>query len=164
MAPISHDIAMGGCVTEEQAIARAQYLDLVYSQSRTLYELLPNAPRPSSDLATSKSLAIPLVDGVIGSVSQTPAKTSSKQKSVSNFAPNSSSQNTLAPGKTSEVHVVQSTTADYSLKGKRKGKGRAKVEAPKHGPPKSSTGESLQWKPKYPCFIYEDDHYTKDCP
>jgi len=31
VAPISHDIAMGGCVTEEQAIARAQYLDLVYS-------------------------------------------------------------------------------------------------------------------------------------
>jgi hypothetical protein len=36
---------MGGCVTEEQAIARAQYLDLVYSQSGTLYELLPNAPQ-----------------------------------------------------------------------------------------------------------------------
>jgi hypothetical protein len=39
---------MGGCVTEEQAIARAQYLDLVYSQSGTLYEMLPDAPRPSS--------------------------------------------------------------------------------------------------------------------
>ena len=31
VAPIACDIAMGGCVTEEQAIAHAQYLDLIYS-------------------------------------------------------------------------------------------------------------------------------------
>jgi len=31
VSPIARDIAMGACVTEEQAIARAQYLDLVYS-------------------------------------------------------------------------------------------------------------------------------------
>ena len=31
VGPIAQDIAMGACVTEEQAIARAQYLDLVYS-------------------------------------------------------------------------------------------------------------------------------------
>jgi hypothetical protein len=45
---IARDIAMGGVVTKEQAIIRAQYLDLVYSQTGTLYDLLPNAPRPSS--------------------------------------------------------------------------------------------------------------------
>jgi hypothetical protein len=43
LPPIAHDVAMGGVVTEEEAIARAQYLDLVYSQSGTLYELIPNA-------------------------------------------------------------------------------------------------------------------------
>jgi len=52
---IAKDIAMGGCVIEEQAIAHAQYLDLVYSQSGTLYEMLLDAPRPSSDLTTSNS-------------------------------------------------------------------------------------------------------------
>lgn len=41
--PIAKDIAMGGCVIEEQTIVCAQYLDLVYSQFRTLYELLPGA-------------------------------------------------------------------------------------------------------------------------
>ena len=45
-----------------------------------------------------------------------------------------------------------------------KGKGKGKVNAPKQGPPKSSIGESSQWKPKYPCLIFEEDHYTKDCP
>lgn len=31
MAPIARDIAMGGCITEEQDISHAQYLYLVYS-------------------------------------------------------------------------------------------------------------------------------------
>jgi len=65
---ISEDIAMGRCVTEEQAITCAQYLDLVYSQSNRLYNVLPDAPRPLSDLMTSKYPTTPLVDGVIGSV------------------------------------------------------------------------------------------------
>lgn len=72
---------MGGCVTEDQAIVCVQYLDLVYSQSGTLYDLLPNAPRPSTDPASSKSPNVPPVDGIIGSVSQTSNKASSKQKS-----------------------------------------------------------------------------------
>lgn len=97
---------MAGCITEEQAITRAQYLDLVYSQSGTLYELLPNSLRPSFNPTASKSPFVPPVDGVIDSVSQTPLKTSSKQKSVSNVSPNSSSQNLPSPGKTSEVHIV----------------------------------------------------------
>ena len=49
LPPIAQDVAMGGEITKEQAIARAQYLDLVYSQSGTLYELIPTAPRPSTD-------------------------------------------------------------------------------------------------------------------
>ena len=35
---------MGGAVTEEKAISCMQYLDLVYSQSGTLYDLIPQAP------------------------------------------------------------------------------------------------------------------------
>ena len=31
LPPISIDVAMGGDVTEEQAISNAQYLDMVYS-------------------------------------------------------------------------------------------------------------------------------------
>ncbi|MCY6488295.1 hypothetical protein, partial [Actinobacillus pleuropneumoniae] len=57
---------MGGCVTEEQAIARAQSLDLVYSQSGKLYEMLPDDLTQSLDLTASKSLDTPPVDGVIG--------------------------------------------------------------------------------------------------
>ena len=42
---------MGGAVTEEQVIIRDQYLDLVSSKSGTLYDLIPQAPHPSTDPA-----------------------------------------------------------------------------------------------------------------
>ena len=43
---ITEDVAKGLVVTEEQVIARAQYLDLVYTQSCMLYDKIPDAPRP----------------------------------------------------------------------------------------------------------------------
>jgi hypothetical protein len=66
LPPISRDVAMGGVVTEEEAISRAQYLDLVYSQSGTLYELIPNATRATTD--PSKPSSTSHADGVIGTV------------------------------------------------------------------------------------------------
>ena len=63
---ITHDVAMAGAVTEEQAIAQAQYLDLVYSQSSTLYELIPNDPHTSTN--PSKPSSTTHSNGIIGSV------------------------------------------------------------------------------------------------
>lgn len=73
---IARDIAMGACVTKEQAITRAQYLDLVYSQSGTLYDYFPNALRPE----TSKAPPKPSIDGVIGSVNPSSKKSSANPK------------------------------------------------------------------------------------
>jgi len=67
---------MGAYLTEEQAIARAQYLDLVYSQSGTLYDYFPNAPRPG----TSKAPPTPSVDSIIGSITSTPNKNSANPR------------------------------------------------------------------------------------
>ena len=69
---------MGGDVTEEKAISRAQYLDLVYSQSGTLYDLIPRAPRPTTD--PSRPTVEPPIDGILSSVqTQMEAKYSKKQ-------------------------------------------------------------------------------------
>ena len=57
---------MGGVVTKEKAISRAQYLDLVYSQSGTLYDMIPQAPRPNTNPA--KPLAEVPIDGIVGSI------------------------------------------------------------------------------------------------
>ena len=73
---ITEDVAKGGVVTKEQVIAQAQYLDLVYTQSDTLYEKISDLPRPGQITATpSRSHA---ADGMIGSVSTKSKKNSLK--------------------------------------------------------------------------------------
>jgi hypothetical protein len=90
---ISHDIAMGGVVIEEQAISIAQYLDLVYSQMGSLYDLLPDLPRPSTSTTSTTPVASHTVDGVIGTFQAQPHSTSS-----TNPKPTSSNvQNALSP-------------------------------------------------------------------
>jgi hypothetical protein len=156
---------MGGVVTEEQAISRAQYLDLVYSQTGTLYDLLPDLPRPGSSTTSTTPAASHAADGVIGS-------THSHSHSVSTTTPKSNSSNVQsapspAPpaGKTSEVNVVQSTPT-----GKTKSrKGRGKNKEGKNNNPNEQTksppvDDRDKRKPRYPCLICGDDHYTKDCP
>ena len=86
MNDIARDIAMGGVVTEEQEISRAQYLNLVYSQTGTLYDLLPDAPRPSTSSTSTTSATSHAADSVIGTFHAQPhsVQTSSNNpKSIS---------------------------------------------------------------------------------
>jgi hypothetical protein len=121
---IGKDIAMGGGVTEGQAISHAQYLDLVYSQTGTLYDLLPDLPRPGTSSISATPAASHAVDGVIGT-------THTHSHSVSSTTPKSNSsnvQNSLSPapptGKTSEVNVVQSTPTGKNKSNKGRGKNK----------------------------------------
>ena len=57
---------MEGVVTEEKAISWDQYLELVYSQSGIMYDLIPNAPCPTSD-PSIPSMEAP-DDGILGFV------------------------------------------------------------------------------------------------
>jgi hypothetical protein len=128
MNDISHDIAMGGVVTEEQAISRAQYLDLVYLQTGTLYDLLPDAPRPSTFTTSTTHVASHAVDSVIGTFHAQPH---SIQTSSNNPKPISSNvQNAPSPtpptGKTSKVNYAQSTPTGKNKS--RKGKGKNKED------------------------------------
>ena len=51
---ISKDISTLGVTNEEESILRAQQLDLIYSQSGILYEIIPEAPRPTHDAEKPK--------------------------------------------------------------------------------------------------------------
>ena len=119
---IARDVAMGDMVTEEQAIAWAQYLDLVYSQSGTLYDLLPNAAQANTD--PSKPSSSSHADNVIGSV-----KTQSTSQSLTLSSTSPQTQ-------ISEVNVVQSAPSQQS-KGKKKTKNKSKNnnEQPKNQTP-----------------------------
>jgi hypothetical protein len=162
---IGKDIAMGGVVTEEQAISRAQYLDLVYSQTGTLYTLLPDLPRPGTSSTSTAPAASHAADGVIGT-------THTHSHSVSTTTPKSNSSNVQsapspAPpaGKTSEVNVVQSTPTGKNKSKKGRGKNKESKNNNQNEQTKSPPVEDRdKRKPRYPCLICGDDHYTKDCP
>ena len=68
---------MGSVITKDQDISHAQFLDLVYSLSSTLYDLIPHTPHPTSD--PSRPITEPLTDGVLGSF-----QTQLKKKFVKN--------------------------------------------------------------------------------
>ena len=81
---------MGGVVTEEKAISHAQYLDLVYSQLGTLYDLIPHAPRPTTD--PSRPATEPPTDGILGSAQTKMVDKPSKKQNQA-----ASPSNQLAP-------------------------------------------------------------------
>jgi hypothetical protein len=155
---------MGGVVIEEEAIARAQYLDLVYSQSGTLYELIPNATHATTD--PSKPLSTSHADGVIGSIKtqSTSQSTGTTQWSVSTSAPSSTTPSSTSPQtQVSEVNTVQLTPSQQSG-GKKKARNKPKKnnnnEQPKNQPQTPAAEKQPQRKPKLPCLICGDDHYT----
>jgi hypothetical protein len=78
-------------------------------------------------------------------------------------------QNALSPtpptGKTSEVNAIQSTPASKNKSRKEKGKNKEEkntLQAKKTKTPPVDDRDKR--KPRYPCLICGDDHYTKDCP
>jgi hypothetical protein len=121
---IGKDISMDGIFMEEKAISHAQYLDLVYSQMGTLYDLLPELPRPNSSSTSTTPAALHVADSVIGTTqSQSHATSSTNSKSASSNVQNAPSP-TTPTGKTSEVNVVQSTPAGKNKPKKGRGKNK----------------------------------------
>jgi hypothetical protein len=109
---IGKEISMGGVITEEKTIIRAQYLDLVYSKMGTLYDLLPDLPHPNTSNTSTAPAASHATDGVIGtSQAQSNSVSSTNPKSASSNVQNVPSPATPT-GKTSEVNVVQCTPAE----------------------------------------------------
>jgi hypothetical protein len=167
IGPIAHDVSMGGVVTEEKVISHAQYLDLVYSQMGTLYDLIPDTPRPSTNPTPKPPAASHVVDGVIGTFH---VETQSMHTSHTNPKSNhSNAQDTPTPStsKTVEVNYVQSMPVGKN-QNKKKGKGKNKEDKnnnPQYDKSKTQTvDEKDKCKPRYPCLICGDDHYTKYCP
>ena len=113
LPPIAQDVAMGGAVTEDKAISRAQYLDLVYSQSGMLYDLIPQDPLPSTDPA--KPPAETPTHGIVGSNQSPSIVKHSKQ-------PYTSTPTHLTPKVSIEVNSIQiiQTPGNNKKKGKAK--------------------------------------------
>ena len=139
---------MGGVVIEEQAISHAQYLDLVYSHSKTLYDLIPNSPHPNTDHA--KPPAEPPMHGIVGTIQSPSTVKPAKQQSSS---PTTSSTHIVS----TEVNAVQSL---QSPSNKKKGKGTSKESSNKQENPKATAPENeskQKRKAKYPFLLCGGD-------
>jgi hypothetical protein len=120
---LSKDVATSGVFSEEEAIMRAQQLELIYSQSGLLYEIFPDAPRSILDKTRQKSG--PHVDGIVGSAQAKPADQLSnqlQQLSIQQTVASQTSSSVAPPTQTSDVHSVQSTNpkANQQADGKKK--------------------------------------------
>ena len=51
---ISKYVSTSGVTIEEEAILRAQQLDLIYAQSGIFYKIIPEAPRSNTDIEKPK--------------------------------------------------------------------------------------------------------------
>jgi hypothetical protein len=127
IAPIASDFSMGGLINEEKVISHAQYLDLVYSQINTLYDLIPDAPHLSKNPTQTPPVASHVVDGVIGTFH---VETQYKKSSHSNPKYTTANVQNITPltpslSETSEVNMVQYTPIGKN-KNKKKGKGKNK--------------------------------------
>ena len=105
---IAKDVSTSGVQNEEQAIFRAQELDLIYAQSGLLYEIIPNAPRSSFDPKVKPG---PHADGIVGSASKKPAGSVVKQVSQLSINQSTSGQATASsqPAQMANVLAVQSS-------------------------------------------------------
>jgi hypothetical protein len=107
---LSKDVATSGVFSEEDAIMRAQQLELIYSQSGLLYEIFPDAPR--SILDKTRQRVGPHADGIVGSTQAKPADQLSKQLQQLSIQQKAASPTTglvATPTQMSDVHTVQST-------------------------------------------------------
>ena len=109
---------------EEQAIFRAQELDLIYAQSGLLYEIIPNAPRSSFDPNVKPG---PHVNGIVGCASAKPMDSVAKQVSQLSINQSASGQATTSsqPAQMASVLSVQSSDQKGNQQpGRNKNKGK----------------------------------------
>jgi ribosomal protein L44E len=173
LPPIAKDVAMSGAVTEEQVILRAQQLDLIYSQSGTLYDIIPHAHRPSYD--PQRPTPGPHADGIIGTVSTPSISHVTDQMGKLSVNPATAVSQPVAspsvPTQTSQVNTVQQAQPGNNThqggrkrnnRRKKNGAGQGTNPQPTNAPAKEESGKKN--KNRYPCTACKRDHPTHQCP
>ena len=102
-----------------------------------------------------------VADGMIGTVN-----TKRKKKSSKNYSPiitlPDSPKGESSPEVSAEIHVVETSMTKSKSGSKNKGNNKNKRNSKEKTDKDESNDEKR--KPRYPCFICEQDHFTKECP
>lgn len=138
---------------EEKAINHAKQLDLIHSQSSTLYDLISNASHPSNAILTrSRIYAASMVGSVIAQNVRQLTVASTK------FSP--------SPTKSFKVNTIQFNSSQQ-LEGKNTKKGKSNYSSTPQEIAKTQqtiVETSLKQKAKFPFFICGQEHHTKEFP
>jgi hypothetical protein len=126
---LSKDVATSGVFSEEDAIMRAQQLELIYSQSSLLYEILPDVP--CSILDKTRQRVGPHADGIVGSAQTKLVEQLTKQLQQLSIQHTVASQTTVLaapPTQMSDVHNMQlkNPKATQQPEGKKKQRKKGK--------------------------------------
>src|SRR5713226_4290285 len=119
---ISKDVSTSGVTSEEEAILRAQQLDLIYSQSGILYEIIPEAPRPSHEAGKPKPG--PHADGVVGSVTSPTVESLTKQLHQLSVKQSTVEEAKAAPSPQNANVFAQTSQKGNQQPGEKKKKGK----------------------------------------
>jgi hypothetical protein len=176
--PISEDVATVGVTTKEEEIFKAQYLDLIYSQSGMLYHILPDA---SWSTYNPRKNPEPHADGILGTtnVKFVDSVTSHmKELSLNQSTGGPTSSMSSNPTQSADVHSVQLSSnpngnqqlGENNNKGCNNRKGGKTDNKPKDNGNNEKMnnnareGKHERSKVKFPCKICIDDHLTHLCP
>lgn len=121
---ITEDVAKGGVVTKEQVIAQARYLDLVYTQSGTLYEKNLDLPCPGQ--ITANPVGSHYVDGLIGTVNANKSKKKSSKPTSPIITLPDSPKGDSSPETSANIHIVDSSTTKAKTGNNKKGNNKNK--------------------------------------
>ena len=121
-------------------------------KSGTLYDLIPQAPRPSTDPA--KPPVETPVDGIASSIQSLPIVKSTKQ-------PHTSTPTPSTPKVFVEVNSIQSTQTPDNNKNKGKAKNKKPGNQQENPKPTTNKNDKEKRKEKYPCLLCGGDHFTK---
>jgi hypothetical protein len=152
--------------SEEEAIMRAQQLELIYSQSSMLYEIFPDAPRSNFDKTKKKFGLHPNV--IVGSSQSKPTYqlTNKLQNlSIQQTVANQTLSSVAPVTQTSDVHGVQSKNpkGNQQIEGKRKSKNK-KGNRDNKAANNVGDGKNEKRKVNFLCDLCMDDHLTHQCP
>ena len=144
-------------------------MDLIYAQSRLLYDIRPNALRSSF---YPKIKPGPHTNGIVGFASAKPTDSVEKQVGQLSINQSTSGQATASSQPTEMVSVLSVQSSDQQSgrnrkNGKNNHKGGNKNENAtnnaKNG--KNAGGDKqAKRKVKFPCKLCKDDHLTYLCP
>ena len=117
---------------------------MIYTQSSTLYEKIPNAPRSNFNVPPQIKDSCAR-DSLIGT-------TNTHHTTASNPTP------------TFEVNVMSFDKGKSDKQPGSKKKGKSYKKKTSNSQERSSDQPSGPWKPRYPCMICNEEHFVRDCP